>query len=147
MIFHVVLMFFCQTVMFTTAQYLMLLSEEKTFECSLLGQVRSSEKMWISIINRFSLHSTAFPQQNGNDMQPTLPGLQKSIVRYQKDCLGHKGNQWGPISHRPLYIKQMYSVSPAKFNMHFLSYLFFLMWSELFAQPGDLMKARNTGSI
>lgn len=72
MIFHVVLMISCQTVMFTTAHYLMLFSMEEMSECNLLVQVLSSDKMWISIINGFVLHPIAFPQQKhewaSNDM-------------------------------------------------------------------------------
>lgn len=50
MIFPVVLMIFCLTVMFTTAQYLMSLSVEEMIKCNLLGQVLSSlsEKTWVS---------------------------------------------------------------------------------------------------
>lgn len=40
----------------------------------------------------------------------------------QKDHVGHKENQWGPSNCQPLYLKKMYDLSPAKFNMHFLSF-------------------------
>lgn len=40
MIFHVVLMLFCQIVVFAGAWYLMLFSVEERFECSLLGLMR-----------------------------------------------------------------------------------------------------------
>lgn len=40
--FHVVLMFFCQSVIVTTAQYLMLLFLDETSECNLLAEVFSS---------------------------------------------------------------------------------------------------------
>lgn len=122
MIFHVVLMISCQTVMFTTAQYLMLFSMEEMSECNFLGQVLSSDKMWISIINGFVLHPIAFPQQihewASNDMYWALSDTN------QKDHVGHKENQWGPSNCQPLYLKKIYNLSSAKFNMRFLSWLF-----------------------